>query len=147
MPGNRSKEIHQINYLTSEMDALYHQASVKMGISDSVSIILYTLYDAGGSCLLRDICIATGTSKQTLNSALRGLEAKQLLRLEQHNGRSKRVILTESGAEYCWKAFSGRGGCPWGLAGGGNPTLCPPDGKICKKSAAANRTTLIRSIL
>ena len=100
MPGNRSKEIHQINYLTSEMDALYHQASVKMGISDSVSIILYTLYDAGGSCLLRDICIATGTSKQTLNSALRGLEAKQLLRLEQHNGRSKRVILTESGAEF-----------------------------------------------
>lgn len=100
MAGNRSKEIHQINYLASEMDALYHRASLKMGISDSVSIILYTLYDAGGSCLLRDICIATGASKQTLNSALRGLEAKQLLRLEQHNGRAKRVVLTETGAAF-----------------------------------------------
>ncbi len=100
MTENRSREIHRINYLTSEMNALYHQASVKMGISDSVSVILYNLYDAGGTCLLRDICTFSGISKQTLNSGLRSLEAKQLLCLEQHNGRLKRVVLTPAGMEY-----------------------------------------------
>ena len=100
MAESRGREVHRINCLNSEMDALYHQASVKMGISDSVSIILYNLYEAGGSCLLRDICTASGISKQTLNSGLRTLEARQLLQLEQHNGRSKRVTLTEAGREF-----------------------------------------------
>lgn len=100
MAENRSRELHHINYLTSEMNALYHQASLKMGISDSVSMILYTLYDAGGSCPLHDICVASGMSKQTLNSALRGLEAKGFLYLEQHDGRSKRAVLTKSGMDY-----------------------------------------------
>lgn len=33
--------------LTSEMEALYHQASLKLGITDSISIVLYTIYDEG----------------------------------------------------------------------------------------------------
>ena len=41
---NRNK-IHHINYLTSEMESLYHQASLKLGITDSVSIVLYTIFD------------------------------------------------------------------------------------------------------
>lgn len=100
MAENRSRALHHINYLTSEMNALYHQASLKMGISDSVGMVLYALYDAGGSCTLHDICVASGISKQTLNSALRGLEAKGLLYLEQHKGRSKRAVLTQSGMDY-----------------------------------------------
>ena len=112
MAKNRSREIHRINYLTSEMDALYHQASVKMGISDSVSIVLYHLYDVGGACLLREILSSSGISKQTVNSALRNLEARGLLCLEAYNGRSKRVILTQAGI--CGKnrraALSGRNG-------------------------------------
>lgn len=103
MAKNRSREIHRINYLTSEMDALYHQASVKLGISDSVCIVLYHLYDVGGACLLREILASSGISKQTANSALRNLEAKGLLCLEAYNGRSKRVMLTQAGMEYAEK--------------------------------------------
>ncbi|MGL5722412.1 MAG: MarR family winged helix-turn-helix transcriptional regulator [Brevinema sp.] len=96
----RVDEIHKINYLCSRMDTLYHQASLKLGITDSVSIILYTIYDAGGHCLLSDIYKKSIISKQTVNSAIRGLEADGILYLEQHTGRSKKIILTEKGKEY-----------------------------------------------
>lgn len=45
MNSDHRNEIHRINYLTSEMESLYHQASLKLGITDSVSIVLYTIFD------------------------------------------------------------------------------------------------------
>jgi len=100
MNGKRFEEIHRINYLTSEMEALYHQASLKLGITDSVSIVLYTIYDTREDCLLSDVYKKSGISKQTVNSAIRGLEADDILYLEQHTGRSKKIILTEKGKNY-----------------------------------------------
>lgn len=93
-------KIHRINYLVSEIDALYHQASLKIGLSDSESIVLYTIYDNGESCLLSDIYKQSGISKQTVNSALRKLEEESILYLEQHCGRSKKVTLTDEGKVY-----------------------------------------------
>lgn len=92
--------IHKINYLASEMNGLYHQASLKLGISDSVSIVLYSIYDAGGECLLGEIQKNSGISKQTIHSAVRSLEGEGILRLEPHDGRSKKVMLTPKGEAY-----------------------------------------------
>lgn len=103
MAQNRQQEIHRINYLVSEMDSFYHQASLKLGISDSISIVLYAIYDAGQDCLLSDIYKKTGISKQTINSAIRSLEARDILYLEQHIGRSKKILLTEKGREFVEK--------------------------------------------
>ncbi len=100
MNQSRARELHRINYLTSEMESYYHQASLKLGISDSVSMVLYTIYDSGEDCLLNDIYKKTGISRQTINSAIRTLEAAQVLYLEPYTGRSKRVVLTEKGREY-----------------------------------------------
>lgn len=100
MNRNHTDELHRINYLTSEMEALYHQASLKLGISDSVSIVLYTIYDAGESCLLSDVYKKSGIRKQTVNSAIRGLEAEHILYLEQHTGRAKKIVLTDKGKAY-----------------------------------------------
>lgn len=100
MASNIYGEIHRINYLSSEMEALYHQSSLKFGISDSVSIILYTIYDNGGCCLLSDIYKKSGISKQTVNSAIRRLEKDGIICLKQHTGRSKKAILTEKGKDY-----------------------------------------------
>nr|WP_297939734.1 MarR family transcriptional regulator [uncultured Lachnoclostridium sp.] len=100
MHNNRRNEIHRINYLTTEMESLYHLASLKLGITDSVSIVLYSIYDAGNECLLSEIYKKSGISKQTINSAIRGLEAEGILYLKQYNGRSKKVILTDKGKEY-----------------------------------------------
>ena len=103
MKKNHIGEIKRINYLSNELEALYHQSSLKFGITDSVSIVLYTIYDSGNECLLTDIYKESGISKQTINSAIRALEADSILYLEQHNGRAKKVILTDKGRDYVQK--------------------------------------------
>lgn len=98
--------MHRINYLNTELNALYHQASLKLGLTDSASIVLYTIYDNGQDCLLSDIYKQSGVSKQTVNSALRNLEKKHIIYLEQHSGRAKKVILTDTGKEYVQKTVA-----------------------------------------
>lgn len=92
--------IRKINYLSAELDAIYHRASLKLGISDSVSIILYNIYESGDGCLLSDIYKKTGISKQTVNSALRSLERDGILYLEPYKGNAKKIRITEQGTAY-----------------------------------------------
>lgn len=91
------EEMRDLNYLLSEIDAAYHEASQKLGLSDSAMQILYVICNDGGACLLSEICSLSGTSKQTINSALRKLEAEGVVRLEALTGRRKKVFLTERG--------------------------------------------------
>lgn len=92
-------ELKRFNYLTSEIDAAYHEAARKLGLSDSAMQVLYAVCANGGSCPLGDICRLSGTSKQTINSALRRMEAEGLLYLEASGGRKKQVRLTDAGQE------------------------------------------------
>lgn len=103
MAQDRRALIRQINYLSKETDAIYHLASRKLKMSDSVSLVLYTIYDLGENCLLSDVYKNSGISRQTVNSAIRSLEAAQILYLEPYNGRSKRIVLTEQGEQYIQK--------------------------------------------
>ena len=70
------------NYLSSEINSLYHQAAKKMGISDSVQNILYVLCDQGNQALQSEICSISGISRQTINSALSTLEQQGLVRVD-----------------------------------------------------------------
>lgn len=106
MKKSAFEKLHRINYLGAEMDALYHQVSRKLGISDSVMRALYTIYDNGGTCLLSDIYKQSGISKQTVNSAMRKLESDAILYLEPEKGRGKRVRLTEKGERYVEKTVA-----------------------------------------
>ena len=92
-----SRDLRRYNHLLQETDAVYHEMAQHWGLSDSVMGVLYTLCDAGGRCRLRDICYWSGMTKQTVNSALRKLEADGILYLEPSGARSKRVCLTEAG--------------------------------------------------
>ena len=96
-----SRALRRFNYLLSETDAAYHEAASRLGLSDSVMQILYTVCDSdsGERCPLSEVCRRTGISKQTINSALRQLEAGGIVRLEQAGGRSKDVCLTRRGGE------------------------------------------------
>ncbi len=85
------------NYLAMETEAVYHDASVKLGLSDSISLILYTICNNDGICLLGDICRLAGMRKQTLNSAIRKLEAEEIVYLKAADGKKKYVCLTEKG--------------------------------------------------
>lgn len=93
-------KIRRLNCLANDTEAIYHQAAVKLNISDSALLILYVLHEQGDTCLLGDIGKLTGISKQTVNSALRKLEAEQILYLQQHDGRAKRICLTDKGKDY-----------------------------------------------
>ena len=64
--------IKRLNHLVGELEGAYHEASYLLGMSDSVSLVLYTLCTHGRSCPLHEICGQTGLSKQTVNSAVRG---------------------------------------------------------------------------
>ncbi len=94
-------ELRQINYIMAETDSAYHEAAVKLGLSDSAMVILYTLYSAGAPVPLRQIPKLTGVSKQTINSALRRLETEGVVYLEAAGGKSKNICLTEAGQALC----------------------------------------------
>lgn len=95
--------IFRINCLAEDIDSIYHQAALKLGVSDSALFILYIAYVSGGQCLLYDIYRQSGISKQTINSAVRNLEKNGVIHLEKHNGKSKIVCLTEEGRLYAKK--------------------------------------------
>lgn len=92
-----SKELKRYNYLSSEIDSAYHEISSKLGLPDSSMIVLYTICDNGDSCPLRDIVHNSGISKQTVNSALRKLEAEGIIYLESAGAKNKSVCLTKQG--------------------------------------------------
>lgn len=103
MFNNLKETIYRINYLTEDIDSMYHQASLKLGVSDSVMFVLYMAHTNNGKCLLQDIYKLSGISKQTINSAIRRLEGDKIIFLEKHSGKTKLVCLTESGKEYAKK--------------------------------------------
>lgn len=97
MKTDFSKNLKRYNYLAGEIEAAYHEMSLALEISDSAMIVLYAVCDQGDSCLLRDICRNFGVSKQTVNSALRKLEAEGVVYMESAGMKNKRVCLTEKG--------------------------------------------------
>lgn len=94
-----SKDMKRYNYLLGEMEAVYHGMSLKLGLSDSASMILYAICEEGDSRLLSEICRLSGLSKQTVNSSIRKLEAEGILYLEKAGSKSKKVCLTEAGKD------------------------------------------------
>ena len=99
MKTNISNDMKRYNHLLKELDTVYHEMSLKLGLSDSAMIILYTICENGDSCLLQEICHQSGISKQTINSAIRKLEAEGIVRLEAADAKKKKVYLTQSGIE------------------------------------------------
>ncbi len=89
--------VRKINCLSNELDAIYHKASRILGVSDSTMIVLYALYENGGSCPLYDIYGENGISKQTVNSAIRKLEAEGIVVSESDGGKKKRIYITDEG--------------------------------------------------
>ena len=93
------EEMRRFNYLSNEIDAVYHEAALKFGLSDSALLILYTICSNGNDCLLSDITHLSGVSKQTINSAVRKLEQEEIVYLETFRGRKKKICLTPKGMD------------------------------------------------
>ena len=93
-------ELKEFNRVYKEMDDLYHEIALKLGLSDSAFIILYALCEQGNGCLQKDICAQAFVSKQTINSSIRRLEKKGILFLEPGKGRDMHICLNEMGRQF-----------------------------------------------
>ena len=72
MGRNGADMMYRVNCLASDLDALYHQAALKLGLSDSVMFVLYLVYERDGKCPLNTICKETSISKQNKNGMFHG---------------------------------------------------------------------------
>lgn len=86
--------LKRFNDLYLEINAAYHEAALRLELSDSAFHVLYTVC-CEGECFVSDLWVG-GVSKQTINSALRKLEKEEVLYLEAE-GKKKRVRLTSKG--------------------------------------------------
>ncbi len=89
--------IREFNRLYKELDDLYHNLALRQGLSDSASIILYALYLLGDGCLQKDVCAASGMTKQTVNTSVHKLERVGAVELRVERGRGTHLHLTETG--------------------------------------------------
>lgn len=76
-------ELRTFNRIYREIDDLYHEIALKLGISDSAFLIFYTIVECGGGCLQIDIANRYSISKQTISSAVRKLEAQGFIVLKR----------------------------------------------------------------
>ena len=72
----------------------------------TTSLQIGSAFPTARFCPLRDICAFSGLTKQTVNSALRKLEAEGSVTTESSGARHKTVTLTPKGAELAEKTVA-----------------------------------------
>lgn len=89
----------ELDLLYNEIDKLYHAYARGCGLSDCAYWMLYDLVLAGGELPLARFTTSWSYSKQTVNSALKSLQANGLVELAFMEGsrKSKLARLTEAG--------------------------------------------------
>ena len=103
MSEKANEMMRDFNKIDKELDDLYHDVALKIGISDSALSIFYILYDLGDGCMHKDICYEAFANKQTVNSSIRKLEREGYIYLKQGRGRDKHIFLTDSGKQFVQK--------------------------------------------
>lgn len=97
MDTRQDRANREYNNLFRLETELYHDVATKIGLSDSAFDILYCLDDLGDGCLQRDVCGASGLTKQTINSSVHKLERAGVVELRIEQGRGTHLYLTEAG--------------------------------------------------
>lgn len=99
---------HDYIQLNKEIDRIYHETAVRLGLPDSVMALLYSLWEEGDGLTPTQLYAEWSLSKQTGHSALQWLEKRGLIRLAPlpGDGRSKGIFLTDRGRQYAQKAVA-----------------------------------------
>lgn len=99
----KEPSVCDIDVIYQETDRLYYELARGCGLSDSAYWILYDVEVAGGRIPQRSIGAAHSLSRQTVNSSIKSLEARGLVRLEFEPGsrKHKDVLLTDEGEAFC----------------------------------------------
>ena len=89
----------EFNQIDGQIEYTYHEAAVRMHLSDSELWLLYALVTNEPGLLQTDLIRITGLSKTTVNSALKKMEREGILALTPGGGRNTRVELTAAGTQ------------------------------------------------
>ena len=95
-----SPVMKRYNHLLDEINAVYHDISLKLNVTDGEMMILYAVHDCGDRRALSEIVRITGVPKQTIHSNVKKLESRGIVRLEKTDGKHKEVCLTEAGIPF-----------------------------------------------
>lgn len=96
----QSEELKENNRIYREVDGMYHELCVKMGLSDSAFLILYSIVEMKGNCSQREIADRCCISRKTINSSVKNLEKEGFVTLESGAGRDKQIVLTKRGEQF-----------------------------------------------
>ena len=94
------KELLKFNQINKELNDVYDAFMRQEKMSHSEFDILYSLCELGEGCTQHDICSVSWLPKQTVNSAIRKLESKGLIRLLPGRGRERHIHPTEEGNKW-----------------------------------------------
>lgn len=89
----------RINHQYRVVDAIYHDAAARLGLSDSVLFILYSLAEEDRQVTQLELVQEWSLPKQTVNTAVTNLVRQGLVYLEQTEGKRKAVRLTGQGSQ------------------------------------------------
>lgn len=99
--------LKEFNKINKEMDIVYHSYAKSCGLSDMGYWILYSMAESENCFTQRDFCRDWFFAPQTVNSALKDLEKKNIIYLESvpGNKKNKWIKLTPDGKAFMEKAI------------------------------------------
>lgn len=88
-----------LNQCDNEIEEIYHYYALRYKLSDAALWIIYALFDSEEIVTQADICNCWCFSRQTINTALKGLEQQGIIELVPipGNRKSKHIVYTASG--------------------------------------------------
>lgn len=90
-----------LDQLDKELDDIYHYYALRHNLSDAALWVLYAVHGSEDGVTQADICNGWFFSRQTINTALKGLARQDIIKLEPipGNRKSKHVTFTPRGQE------------------------------------------------
>lgn len=85
--------------LTGMIESVYHEAALKLNLTDSEMDVLYVLCAHEPGCYQSILCKETGRTKSTINSTVKKMEREGIVYLTPGEGRNTCVFLTEQGKQ------------------------------------------------
>lgn len=98
-----SRRLERFEVLCNEIDGVYHNIAVKLGLSDSAYEILSVIWNIGEGCCQTDICRYICMNKQTVNSSVKQLVKKGVIYFRAGKGRESGIFFTEAGRAFAEK--------------------------------------------
>jgi DNA-binding MarR family transcriptional regulator len=99
------QQLRNFNTVIKETDAVYGELAKQSGLSGCAFWLMYSLREADGKCTQKELCDQWVISKQTVNSALKGLEKSGYVSLisSETDKRNKYITLTDKGILFARK--------------------------------------------